>query len=84
VSKFVLFDAEKGKIVVSLDQGPVGAASTAPELAELLKSLALDLRQDRMYCSSSIDWASEYGFGSDGAAEAIINAALDQYSEAVV
>ena len=84
MSKFVLFDAEKGKVVVSIDQTPVGAVSTASELAELLKSIALDMRQDRMCCSSSIDWASEYGFGSDDAAEAIINAALDQYSEAVV
>ena len=80
MTKFVFLDADSGMISVSVGDVTVGTAATSRELVELFKAVGLDTEQDNLYGSSSIDWASEYGFGSDLGAQELIDAALDEYS----
>lgn len=74
---FVFLTAEEGSIVVSIDHQPVGCADTAEELADIFTANNITIDSD-IYCSSSIDFASEEGFDSDDDAHAIINAAIEQ------
>jgi hypothetical protein len=72
---FVFLNAEGGSIVVSINKQPVACAFTAKELAEVFTANKVTADSD-IYCSSSIDFASEEGFANDEAAHKIINKAL--------
>jgi hypothetical protein len=74
-AKFVFLNAEDGSIVVSIDKTPVACAFTAEELAEVFTANKVT-EADDIYCSSSIDFASEEGFATDDEAHAIIQDAL--------
>jgi hypothetical protein len=74
-AKFVFLNAEDGSIVVSIDKNVVACAFTAKELAEVFKANKVT-EADSIYCSSSIDFASEEGFKNDEAAHKMINKAL--------
>jgi hypothetical protein len=73
---FVFLNAEDGSIVVSINKEPVACAFTAQELADIFTANNVSANSD-IYCSSSIDFASEEGFDSDDDAHAIINEALE-------
>jgi hypothetical protein len=73
---FVFLNAEDGSIVVSINKEPVACAFTAKELAEVFTANNVTADAD-IYCSSSIDFASEEGFATDDEAHAIINEALE-------
>ena len=72
---FVFFNAENAAIKLSIEQQAVGYASTAAELAALLRKHNVTLA-DRLMHSSDVDFASEEGFSSDDAAHALIEEAL--------
>jgi len=75
MTRFVFATAEDGKITISIDQQPVGSASTAEELAAIFVQNSVTANES-VYCSSSIDFCEEEGF-EPGAAEEMIEAALD-------
>jgi hypothetical protein len=77
MSKFVFFGAADGEVLVSIDQQPVGSASTAEDLARILMTNGVSTADD-CYCSSSIDFCEEEGFES-GAALEMIDTAFDIY-----
>ena len=74
---FVFFNAENGGIKLSIEQQPVGWAGTAEELAALLMKNNVNISSDSIMHSSDVDFASEEGFESDGAAHEFIDAALE-------
>jgi hypothetical protein len=74
-AKFVFLNAEGGSIVVSINKTPVDCAFTAKELAKIFTANNVTADAD-IYCSSSIDFASEEGFANDEAAHKMINKAL--------
>jgi hypothetical protein len=74
-AKFVFLSAEDCSIVVSIDKNVVACAFTAKELAEVFKANKVT-EADSIYCSSSVDFASEEGFKNDEAAHKMINKAL--------
>ena len=78
MSKFVYFKAADGEVVVTIDQQPVGSASTAEDLARILLENAVSTADD-CYCSSSVDFASEEGFATDDDAHDMIADAFDIY-----
>jgi hypothetical protein len=53
----------------------LGKFSSTEELVEFMKTTPLDF--SRAYASSSMDFASEYGFDSDGMAWNLIECALE-------
>jgi len=72
---FVFFNAENAAIKLSIEQQAVGYASTAAELAALLRKHNVTLA-DRLMHSSDVDFASEEGFATDSCAHNIIDEAL--------
>jgi len=75
MKRFVFATADEGKIEISIDQQPVGSASTAEELASIFMQNGITAGES-VYCSSSIDFCEEEGF-EPGAAGEMIEAALD-------
>ena len=72
----VFLNAEDGGIKVTVNDKEVGYASEPKELAQILGSLGVDENTSIMH-SSDVDFASEEGFESDGAAHEFIDAALE-------
>ena len=77
---FVYLKADEGKIVVSIDDSVVGSVNSARELADLFRTQGVTLDSE-IYNSSSIDFADEYGFESEGDAHEIIEQALELIGE---
>ena len=75
--KFVFFGAADGEVTVTIDQQPVGSASTAEDLARILMTEGVSTADD-CYCSSSVDFCEEEGF-EPGAADAMIDRAFTIY-----
>ena len=75
VTDTVIFNAEEGGILVSVDGKPVGWASHPKELAQMLGKMGVDAKTP-MFHSSDVDFASEEGFDSDDGAHEFIDAAL--------
>ena len=83
MSRFIFATAEDGEIWLSVGQKqPVGSATTADGLVELLERIGYS-RSDSIYCSSSIDFCEEYGF-EEGAAGEMLQAAVDDFGKKVV
>jgi len=72
---FTFLNACAGEIVVTVDDTKVGSASTAEGLAEIFTEYGCTAGD--IYCSSSVDFASEEGFDSDDSAHNIINSAVE-------
>jgi hypothetical protein len=72
----IVLGAEDGGITISVDGKEVGYASEPKELAQLLGSMGVDSGTSIMH-SSSVDFASEEGFESDGAAHELIDRAME-------
>ena len=75
MTRFVFATADEGKIQISIDQQPVGSASTAEELAAIFMQNSVTAGES-VYCSSSIDFCEEEGF-EPGAAGEMIESALN-------
>lgn len=76
MSKFVFFAAEDAAVTVNVDDQFVGSCEDVATLVECLFMFNIT-PEDRIACSSSIDFASEEGFENDGAAMEMIEAAFD-------
>lgn len=67
--------AVDGKVCLYNGSELVAASDTVEELATMILNLNLNLAG--AYCSSSMDFASEYGFLNDTAAVDLLSRALD-------
>jgi len=72
---FTFLNACAGEIVVTVDNERVGSAGTAEGLAEIFREYGCTAGD--IYCSSSVDFASEEGFLTDDCAHNIINSAVE-------
>lgn len=72
---FVYFNAENAQIKLSIDSNVVGYADNAQQLANMLRANNVTKNND-MYFSSSVDFASEENFANDNAAHDIIESAV--------
>ena len=61
MSRFVFFSAADGRVEVSIDQQPVGSASTAEELCGILLKHKVSITADRCCGSSSLTSARKKG-----------------------
>ena len=73
----VFFNANNATVQVYINNTLVGAASTYYRLAKLLRKHNVNVLQDALVHSSSIDFAEEEGFASSAAAHALIDNALN-------
>ena len=76
MNRFVFFSATNGQIQVTIDDRVAGYANDADQLLAILEFNRVSFA-DRMYNSSTIDFASEEGFESNDCAHTIINSALE-------
>ena len=72
---FVYFNAENAQVKLSIDSNVIGYADNAQQLAHLLRANNVTKNND-MYFSSSVDFASEENFANDNAAHEIIESAV--------
>jgi hypothetical protein len=75
----VFLNACNAAIVVTVNNKIVAAdVDTADALVQVFLTHKIDVLNDVIMCSSSIDFAEEEGFDSDCAAHNIIDEALEQ------
>ena len=74
----VFLNAADAAIVVTVNNVVVANdVQTADALVEVFLTHNINVLQDTIMCSSSIDFAEEEGFASDASAHNIIDEALD-------
>jgi len=77
-TNYVFLAAADAAIVVTVNNTVVATdVQTADALVEVFLQNNINVLQDTIMCSSSIDFAEEEGFTSDASAHNIIDAALD-------
>ena len=76
----VFLNAQNAAIVVTVNNVQVAAVYTAAQLAAVFKQHNINVLNDTIMCSSSIDFASEEGFASDASAHNIIDEAFEALS----
>ena len=72
----VFFNAVNNTVKVTVNNTVIGYADNAAGLVEMFLRTGLTSKDTFMH-SSDVDFASEYGFGSDAAAHVMIEQALD-------
>ena len=78
-TNYVFLAAADAAIVVTVNNTVVATdVQTADALVEVFLTHNVNVLQDTIMCSSSIDFAEEEGFASDASAHNIIDAALEQ------
>ena len=74
----VFLNAQNAAIVVTVNNKVVATdVQSADALVEVFLQHNINVLNDTIMCSSSIDFASEEGFASDASAHNIIDAAFD-------
>ena len=74
----VFIEAENGGIGVYIGAGnKVGWAKTAKTLKYILDTKNINVFEDRLFFSSSMDFANEYGFATHDGAKKIWEAAIE-------
>ena len=76
----VFLNAQNAAIVVTVNNVQVAAVYTAAQLAAVFKQHNINVLNDTIMCSSSIDFAEEEGFATDACAHNIIDEALEALS----
>ena len=76
----VFLNAANAAIVVTVNNVQVAAVYTAAQLAAVFKQHNINVLNDTIMCSSSIDFAEEEGFASDASAHNIIDEAFEALS----
>ena len=78
-TNYVFLAAADAAIVVTVNNTVVATdVQTADALVEVFLQNNINVLQDTIMCSSSIDFAEEESFASDASAHNIIDAALEQ------
>ena len=77
MNKTVFIDAQDGGIGVYIGAGnKVGFAKTPKMLAYILDTKNVNVFEDRMFFTSSMDFATEAGFATDDGAKIFFNDAI--------
>ena len=78
-TNYVFLAAADAAIVVTVNNTVVATdVQTADALVEVFLQNNVNVLQDTIMCSSSIDFAEEEGFATDSCAHDIIDSALEQ------
>jgi hypothetical protein len=78
-TNYVFLNAADAAIVVTVNNTVVATdVQTADALVEVFLQNNINVLQDTIMCSSSIDFAEEEGFATNDCAHAIIDDALEQ------
>ena len=76
MTNYVFFNAVDATVKVTVNDAVIGYADDTAGLVEMFLRTGLTSKDTFMH-SSDVDFASEEGFGSDNAAHAMIEQALD-------
>jgi len=74
--KAKFLNAKDGTVEVTMDNNDVHVFTTSEEMAEFIRESGMDVLED-VYASSSMDFASEYGFQTDSGAWEMVENALE-------
>ena len=81
----VFIDAENGGVGVYIGAGnKVGWAKTAKMLKYILDTKNINVFEDRLFFSSSMDFANEYGFETHDGAKEIFYSAQNMIQDEIV
>ena len=81
----VFIDADNGGVGVYIGAGnKVGWAKTARTLKYILETKNVNVFKDRLFFSSSIDFADEYGFATHDGAKDILYTAQNMIQNKVI
>ena len=76
---FTIFASDKSLDIYGEDGAVAKNLGNPTAVAEGIKQLNIDLDFDDIYFSSSMDFATEYGFGSNTEAKDLFNAGIRAY-----
>ena len=81
----VFIDADNGGVGVYIGAGnKVGWAKTAEMLKYVLETKNVNVFEDRLFFSSSMDFADEYGFATHDGAKEIYYAAQNMIQDEII
>ena len=81
----VFIDAENGGVSVHIGaNNKVGFAKTAKMLKYILETKNINVFEDRLFFSSSMDFADEYGFATHDGAKEIFYSAQNMIQDEIV
>ena len=81
----VFIDAENGGVGVYIGAGnKVGLAKTAKTLKYILETKNINVFEDRLFFSSSMDFADEYGFATHDGAKEIFYSAQELIKDEII
>ena len=81
----VIISAENGGVGVYIgDDNKVGFAKTAKMLKYILDTKNINVFEDRLFFSSSMDFADEYGFATHDGAKEIFYSAQNMIQDEIV
>ena len=81
----VIISAENGGVGVYIgDDNKVGFAKTAKMLKYILDTKNINVFEDRIFFSSSMDFANEYGFATHDGAKEIFYSAQNMIQDEIV
>lgn len=76
MNKAKFLNAKDGTVEVTMDNNDVHVFTSSQEMAEFIEDNGMDLFEN-VYASSSMDFASEYGFQTDSGAWEMVEQALE-------
>ncbi len=74
--KAKFLNCKDGTVEVTMDNNDIHTFTSSEEMAEFIRDNGYNVLED-VYCSSSMDFASEYGFQTDSGAWDMVQEALD-------
>jgi hypothetical protein len=78
--RYVCFNAEDRGVRVTVEDDRVGWADNAGDLAAILMAHDISLGKDACFNSSSMDFATEYGFKTNDGAQDMVAEAFDIFA----
>ena len=79
-NRYVCFNAEDRGVCVTVEDNQVGWADNAGDLAAILMQHDISLGKDACFNSSSMDFATEYGFKTNDGAQDMVAEAFNIFS----
>ena len=79
-NRYVCFNAEDRGVRVTIEEDRVGWADNAGDLAAILMAHDISLSGDACFSSSSMDFATEYGFATDDGANEMLADAFNIFA----
>ena len=76
MNKAKFLNAKDGTVEVTMDNNDIHVFTSSQEMAEFIQDNGMDVLEC-VYASSSMDFASEYGFQTDSGAWEMVEQALE-------